>query len=222
MVAAADALCAHRSRAQPRTATTFGQAPAGLEGALAYRRMSSFTVDVSRTRSRRFDTSGQVLLRCRRLHALLDAGPFGFGSLAAHAHCDALAITLAVDGRRTLVDRGTYRYNGDVHERDRYRCTAAHNTAQIGGLEQASSAGAFLWSRRPRVTIHRCELTAHGNIVQASHDGFTGWSHHRTVVHRDGLLAISTSFTASATPIESSADITSRPSSRSSASRGPT
>jgi uncharacterized heparinase superfamily protein len=131
-----------------------------------------------------------VVLRCARLHASLDVGPFGFGSLAAHAHCDALSIALAVDGRRLLVDRGTYRYNGDLRERDRYRLTAAHNTAQIGSLEQASPSGPFLWSRRPSLTVHRCDLTARGAIVQASHDGFPGWSHRRTLLHQHGLLVI--------------------------------
>lgn len=141
-------------------------------------------------RSRWFAQSGQVILRSRRLHAAFDAGPFGLGSLAAHAHCDALAITLAVDGRRILVDRGTYRYSGDVRQRDYYRRTAAHNTTQLGSLEQAAPAGPFLWSRRPRVTIDRCDLSAHGDIVQASHDGFPGWSHRRTLVRHASVLVI--------------------------------
>ena len=31
-----------------------------------------------------------------RDHIVLDAGPFGFGTLAAHAHCDALAVAVAI------------------------------------------------------------------------------------------------------------------------------
>ncbi len=141
-------------------------------------------------RSRHFAHGGQVVLRSRRLLVTLDAGPFGFGSLAAHAHCDALAISIAVDGQRLVVDRGTYRYNGDRGERDRFRMTAAHNTAQIGTLEQASPAGAFLWSRQPTCRVQRCDLTRDGDVVQASHDGFPGWSYCRTLLHRDGVLAI--------------------------------
>jgi hypothetical protein len=141
-------------------------------------------------RSRWFARSGQVILRSRRLHAAFDAGPFGLGRLAAHAHCDALSITLAVDGRRTLVDRGTYRYSGDAGQRDAYRRTAAHNTLQVGSLEQAAAAGPFLWSRHPRVTIHRCDLSEHGDIVQASHDGFPGWRHRRTLVRHGDVLVI--------------------------------
>lgn len=153
-------------------------------------------------RSRQFADSGQVVLRSARLIATFDAGPFGFGSLAAHAHCDALAITLAVDGRRILVDRGTYIYDCDLRERESYRATAAHNTVQIGALEQATSTGPFLWSHRPSLTIHRCDLTAQGDIVQASHDGFAGWSHRRTLVHRHGVLVIIDEFHGEQTPTQ--------------------
>jgi hypothetical protein len=151
-------------------------------------------------RSRWFVDSGQVVLRSARLLAAFDVGPFGFGRLAAHAHCDALAITLAIDDRRILVDRGTYIYDGDLRERESYRATAAHNTAQIGALEQATPAGPFLWSRQPSLTIHRCDLTAQGDIVQASHDGFAGWSHRRTLVHRHGVLVIIDEFHGEQTP----------------------
>jgi uncharacterized heparinase superfamily protein len=141
-------------------------------------------------RSRHFTASGQVVLRSPRMLAILDAGPFGFGSLAAHAHCDALALALAIDGRRMLVDRGTYRYNGANPQRERFRSTAAHNTLQLGVREQADAAGPFLWSRRPNIIIDRCELGEEGDIVVARHDGFMPWRHRRTLVHRDGILLV--------------------------------
>lgn len=180
-----------------------GQPSEGFEGAFwltgGARALPTLPVAPSQARSRRFEHSGQVIIRSTRLHAVLDAGPFGFGSLAAHAHCDALSITLAVDGRPILVDRGTYRYSGDLRERDRYRCTAAHNTAQIGSLEQASPEGSFLWSRRPATTIHRCDLTEHGEIVQASHDGFPGWVLCRTLVQHGGVIVILDEFRSAGT-----------------------
>jgi hypothetical protein len=157
-------------------------------------------IEAPPARSRRFVDSGQVVLRSPRLLASFDAGPFGFGRLAAHAHCDALSIMLAVDGRRILVDRGTYIYDGDLRERERYRAIAAHNTAQIGSLEQATPAGPFLWSRQPTLAVHRCDLTEEGDIVQASHDGFSGWSHRRTLVHRHGVLVIIDEFQGARSP----------------------
>lgn len=140
-------------------------------------------------RSRHFTASGQVVLRSPRLVATFDAGAFGFGTLAAHAHCDALAINVAVDGKRLFVDRGTYRYNSDPAARDRYRMTAAHNTLQLRRLEQGQPSGPFLWSRRPDVRVEQCELTDVGDYVRASHDGF-GPRHRRTLVRRGDLLLV--------------------------------
>ncbi|HSN28831.1 MAG TPA: alginate lyase family protein, partial [Kofleriaceae bacterium] len=141
------------------------------------------------TRSRLFRDSGQVVLRSPRLHVTFDAGPFGYGSLAAHAHCDALAVNVAIDGKPFLVDRGTYRYNGDRAARDRFRMTAAHNTLQVDGREQAQPAGPFLWRTRPTVTLERCDLGDDRDVVVASHDGF-GTRHRRTLVREGDVLVI--------------------------------
>jgi hypothetical protein len=144
-------------------------------------------------RSRWFDDAGQVVLRGARLHAVLDAGPFGFGTLAAHAHCDTLAVTLAFDDRPLLVDRGTYRYNGDRDARHHYRSTAAHNTVQLGAREQGHAVGPFLWSRKPVAAIERCELGANvgmPDVVRASHDGFAPARHRRTLVRVGDTLVV--------------------------------
>ncbi|HEY6034985.1 MAG TPA: alginate lyase family protein [Kofleriaceae bacterium] len=148
------------------------------------------------TRSRHFAASGQIVLRSPRVHAALDAGPFGFGSLAAHAHCDALALYLAIDGAPLLVDRGTYRYTDDHGMRDRLRGTAAHSTLQVGALEQADVRGPFLWGRRPTVVVERADL-GDRDVVIASHDGFAPAIHRRRLV-RDGdaLLVVDRADTA--------------------------
>jgi uncharacterized heparinase superfamily protein len=139
-----------------------------------------------------------------------DAGPFGFGTLAAHAHCDALAVTVAFDDRPLLVERGTYRYNGDREARDRYRSTAAHNTVQLGAREQGHAVGPFLWSRKPVASIEHCELGVNAiarsgsagprsnaercggwiDVVRASHDGFAPARHLRTLVRVGDSLAV--------------------------------
>jgi uncharacterized heparinase superfamily protein len=122
---------------------------------------------------------------------MFDAGPFGFGTLAAHAHCDALAVTVAFDDRPLLVERGTYRYNGDREARDRYRSTAAHNTVQLGAREQGDAVGPFLWSRKPVAVIEHCELGVNArDIVRASHDGFSPARHRRTLVRLGDALAV--------------------------------
>ena len=176
--------------------------PSGGEGVFWLTNGATPTRPVSRvTSSRRFEQSGQIVLRSDRLIASFNAGPFGFGSLAAHAHCDTLAINVALDGRRFLVDRGTYRYHGDRADRDRFRMTAAHNTVQVGTREQAEAVGPFLWSRRPTVTIERCELGAEGDLVIASHDGFAPSQHRRTLVHRAGILLVIDEVTGGPVPV---------------------
>lgn len=143
-----------------------------------------------RTRSRHFPHSGQIILRSDRLLVTFNCGPFGYGPLAAHAHCDVLAINVAIDGVPILVDRGTYRYNGDPAARAYFRSTAAHNTVQIGDMEQAESLGPFLWGRRPTVTIERCDLSPERDIVVASHDGFAPHIHRRTLVREGDVLGV--------------------------------
>ena len=50
-----------------------------------------------------------------------DAGPHGFLSIAAHAHADALAIELRVDGVEVVADPGTYCYHGEPAWRAYFR-----------------------------------------------------------------------------------------------------
>ena len=51
-----------------------------------------------------FETPDEVRL-------LVDAGPLGYLSLAAHGHADALSFTLSIGDREILVDPGTYAYH---------------------------------------------------------------------------------------------------------------
>jgi hypothetical protein len=143
-----------------------------------------------RLESRAFADAGQIVLRSAGLVASFDAGAFGFGSLAAHAHCDALAVNIALGDRPFLVDRGTYVYNGDDEARDAYRLTSAHNTLQIEGREQGVPAGPFLWRRVPAVRIEQCDLAGALETATAIHDGFAPARHRRTLLHRRGVLVI--------------------------------
>jgi hypothetical protein len=137
--------------------------------------------------SRTFSSSGQIVLRSPRLHVAFDAGPFGFGTLAAHAHCDCLAIYVACDGEPLLVDRGTHLYTGS--SRDVLRATAAHNTVQVTKQEQAEPAGPFLWRKHPKVVLERCDL-GDADIVVASHDGFAPATHRRTLLRFGDVLLV--------------------------------
>lgn len=183
-------LYAARALTADPSPATGGEPPPG-EGARLLCHGAPPTRGSAPARSRRFCDAGQVVLRGARLHATFDAGPFGFGALAAHAHCDALAVTVAFDDRPLLVERGTYRYHGDRRTRERYRATAAHNTVQIGAREQGDAAGPFLWSRKPTAAIERCELGDSAlDVVRASHDGFAPARHRRTLVRIGDALVV--------------------------------
>ncbi len=48
-----------------------------------------------------------------------------------------------------LVDPGTYCYLTDPLARRYFRSTVAHNTLEIGGQDQATYGGSFLWLDAP-------------------------------------------------------------------------
>ena len=89
-----------------------------------------------------FLTSEQDALWCR-----CDHGPHGFGSIAAHAHADALSIELRLAGVEIFADPGTFCYHGDPKWRAYFRSTFAHNTLCLFGRDQSASGGPFLWTR---------------------------------------------------------------------------
>jgi uncharacterized heparinase superfamily protein len=86
----------------------------------------------------------------REVRIVIDCGPLGYLSLAAHGHADALALTLSMGGQEFLVDPGTYAYHTQRQWRDYFRSTAAHNTVQVDGLDQSTIGGNFMWLHKAR------------------------------------------------------------------------
>jgi hypothetical protein len=86
-----------------------------------------------------FDTPDEVRL-------LIDSGPLGYLSIAAHGHADALSFTLGIGDREILVDPGTYAYHSEPEWRRYFRSTSAHNTVGIDGQDQSVQAGNFNWT----------------------------------------------------------------------------
>lgn len=80
-----------------------------------------------------------------------DHAPLGLGSLAAHGHADALAITVHHGTTPIVVDPGTFAYHEEPEARDGFRSTAAHATVSFGGRCQSEMLGPFLWGARARV-----------------------------------------------------------------------
>lgn len=101
---------------------------------------------------RRFDEEGYFSARTARSHLVFDCGAIGPDHQPAHAHCDILSFELSVDGRRLVGNRGTLAY-GAGPDRDLSRCTASHNTVQIGDGEQVEIWSGFRvgWRGRPEL-----------------------------------------------------------------------
>lgn len=78
----------------------------------------------------------------------IDHAPFGFGSIAAHAHCDMLSFQLSDSGQPIFTDGGTYTYHINLPDRDLRRSELMHNTVCIAGHPQGEMRGAFLWGKR--------------------------------------------------------------------------
>ena len=84
-------------------------------------------------------------IACVRTHdgsvgLVMDFGPLGLGSTAAHGHADALSLWLSIDGEYFLIDAGTYAYHSHPEWRTFFRSTAAHNTVCVDGRSQSEIA----------------------------------------------------------------------------------
>jgi len=79
---------------------------------------------------------------------VVDAGSLGSGR-AGHGHADALSVQLQVGGHPLLIDPGTSAYAGINNDRDSFRGTAAHNTVQVDGLNQADRQAFWLGNIYP-------------------------------------------------------------------------
>lgn len=126
----------------------------------------------------------------RAMALVMDHGPLGYLSIAAHGHADALAFTLSLDGAPILVDPGTYLYHSGGAWRDWFRGTTSHNTLCLAQTDQSTISGAFNWSQKAAAKLEASRDGADWSLT-ASHDGYVashGATHRRTITARpDGL-----------------------------------
>ena len=155
----------------------FDQGPTAAARALVPELLSHLDHGQSRTPiapSRLFDDAGLACARSQddSVRLLMDFGPLGLGSTAAHGHADALAVWLAIGDEYFLVDAGTYVYHSQPEWRTYFRGTAAHNTARVDGRNQSEMAGRFLWSSKAAARLVRLEETSEAVTIEAEHDGY--------------------------------------------------
>ena len=104
-------------------------------------------------------------------YLLFDCGPHGALN-CGHAHADALAIDLAVNGQTMLVDAGTYTYTGSKELRDWFRSSQAHNTVTIDGESSSIPEGTFSWKTKAACTLKAWITTDRFDFVSGTHDGY--------------------------------------------------
>jgi hypothetical protein len=127
---------------------------------------------------RAFVDGGYYILGCdfetpREIRLVIDAGPVGLGTIAAHGHADALAITLSIGGEQILVDPGMFTHQGDGLWRDYFRGTAAHNTIRVDGRDQSEPGGDFLWLRKAKAGCSLWRSAADRDEFVGWHDGYS-------------------------------------------------
>ena len=140
---------------------------------------------------RAFNEGGYYILGCHfetqnEIRLIVDAGPLGYQSIAAHGHADALALTLSVAGREILIDPGTYAYHTKKEWRDYFRGTSAHNTVRVDGENQSVIGGNFMWLRKANAVCEIWESGSEVDRVAGRHDGYTRLQD--PVVHRREIL----------------------------------
>ena len=147
------------------------------------------TTDTVRPRSRPtyFADMGMTLMRARphqpdEIWVRCDAGPHGFGSLAGHAHADALSVEIRHGGVEIATDPGTYTYEPGSPWRSYFRSTIAHNTLELDGRDQSAAGGTFLWTDHAESeTIAISGLDSGDSCEWLAHHRGYGVTHRRHV-----------------------------------------
>jgi hypothetical protein len=139
-----------------------------------------------------FPDGGLYVMSSEGAQMLIDAGPHGSGR-GGHGHADALSLRLSINGRRWLVDPGSYIYlapEPERHSRDQFRGTGAHNTLRVDGLDQAIPKGPFSWVSLPDVKAEEWIAGPQFDLFFGNHTGYARLSdpviHRRAIFHLHG------------------------------------
>lgn len=132
----------------------------------------------SPARSVALTASGIYAMTSANSQLFIDAGPQG-ALAGGHGHADALSVQLIRNGRPVLIDPGTFCYT--CPERDRFRGTAAHNTLQVDGRDQATPAGPFAWAAMPETTVDCWAPGEAFDLFAGRHNGYAPVIHQRWV-----------------------------------------
>jgi len=120
-------------------------------------------------------------------------GPLGMAPSYGHGHAACLSVQLRHRGEDLLVDPGTYLYGGPPALRRYFRSTAAHNTLEVAGRDQATQLTAFMWRDPWRARLAWARRDGEVHAMLGWHDGYRalGVAHWRGVAWWPGrFLAV--------------------------------
>lgn len=121
-----------------------------------------------------FPEGGFHVLRGAGAVVTVSAGAQGQRGVGGHSHNDKLSFELHLDGRPVIVDPGTGTYTREPSMRNAFRSTAAHNTLQVDGLEQAplEPGRLFALPEAARARVQVFQPGAELDRLTARHDGY--------------------------------------------------
>jgi heparinase II/III-like protein len=163
-----------------------------LLGAAAEPRFAAIDAAAARLPVRtEFPEGGYRILGCgfesdAEIRLVVDCGPLGYRSIAAHGHADALAFTLSVGGLEFLVDPGTYAYHTQAPWRQYFRGTSAHNTVRVDGVSQSRPGGSFMWLAKAQARCDAWGTSPERDAFEGRHDGYRGLAD--PVLHRRRIV----------------------------------
>jgi len=120
-------------------------------------------------------------------HIVFDCGGLGKPT-HAHAHADALSLTLFSQGRDILIDPATCVYNAANEWRNYFRSTRAHNTVVVDNDSQSQPGASFSWKREASVRLRETFRLADIEYVDGEHDGYTALKN--PITHRRRLVYV--------------------------------
>ena len=130
-----------------------------------------------------FPQSGVAVVRQGGWEVLFFAIPNGARGKGSHTHNDKLSFVLRLNGEELFNDSGSGVYSRDWVARNRFRCTAAHNTVLVDGIEQnrisLQADYLFVLGNEAQVTPIQWQRIPDGFILSASHFGY----HELKVTH---------------------------------------
>jgi len=131
--------------------------------------------------------SGYRKFQSTDYECIVDIGHIGPDYIPGHAHSDTFNFVIHARGQPFIVDTGISTYeSGDNRQRE--RSTSAHNTVQVGEVEQSEIWSSFRVARRAKVI----DLNETKSTIKASHTGYarTGATHEREFVFSEKKIVI--------------------------------